>query len=309
MSTAASARPASAAAIAIALASVYILWGSTYLAIRFALESYPPFLLGAIRMALAGSIMYAVLRARGEARPTGKQWRTLWVLSIWMVLLSNGLVNLAETEVGSGLAAIAVASMPLFAGVFAMLRGRHPSKIEWVGLVVGFLGVLWLNAGSALSSSTLGLVCLIIAPIAWAWGSIWSRDQDLPGPFMSAAGQMLTGSVWMLLAALVTGERFDGMPSGGATAAMLYLVVAGSIFGFTAYIWLLHHVRPALATSYAYVNPPIAVLFGALLAGERFTAHDLGAMAVILAGVVIITLAKARAAKPVEPPAESEPAA
>ena len=309
MSTAASARPASAAAIAIALASVYILWGSTYLAIRFALESYPPFLLGAIRMALAGAIMYAVLRARGEARPTGKQWRTLWVLSIWMVLLSNGLVNLAETEVGSGLAAIAVASMPLFAGVFAMLRGRHPSKIEWVGLVVGFLGVLWLNAGSALSSSTLGLVCLIIAPIAWAWGSIWSRDQDLPGPFMSAAGQMLTGSVWMLLAALVTGERFDGMPSGGATAAMLYLVVAGSIFGFTAYIWLLHHVRPALATSYAYVNPPIAVLFGALLAGERFTAHDLGAMAVILAGVVIITLAKARAAKPVEPAAESEPAA
>ena len=232
MSTAASARPASAAAIAIALASVYILWGSTYLAIRFALESYPPFLLGAIRMALAGAIMYAVLRARGEARPTGKQWRTLWVLSIWMVLLSNGLVNLAETEVGSGLAAIAVASMPLFAGVFAMLRGRHPSKIEWVGLVVGFLGVLWLNAGSALSSSTLGLVCLIIAPIAWAWGSIWSRDQDLPGPFMSAAGQMLTGSVWMLLAALVTGERFDGsdaVPGGGRfdlRLHCLYLVVA-----------------------------------------------------------------------------------
>ena len=309
MSNTPASRPASPVAIAFALASVYVLWGSTYLAIRFALESYPPFLLGAIRMALAGAIMYVVLRARGEAPPTGRQWRTLWVLSIWMVLLSNGLVNLAETEVGSGLAAIAVASMPLFAGVFAMLRGRHPSRIEWIGLVVGFLGVLWLNAGSALSSSLLGLVCLVIAPIAWAWGSIWSRDQDLPGPFMSAAGQMLTGSVWMLLAALVTGERFEGMPSGGATAALLYLVVAGSIFGFTAYIWLLHHVRPALATSYAYVNPPIAVLFGALLAGERFTAHDLGAMAVILAGVVIITLAKARAAKPVEPPTESEPAA
>ncbi len=142
--------------------------------------------------------MYVVLRARGVASPTGKQWRTLWVLSIWMVLLSNGLVNLAETEVGSGLAAIAVASMPLFAGVFAMLRGRHPSKIEWVGLLIGFLGVLWLSAGGELSSSTLGLVCLVIAPIAWAWGSIWSRDQDLPQPFMSAAGQMLTGSVWML---------------------------------------------------------------------------------------------------------------
>nr|WP_206860225.1 drug/metabolite exporter YedA [Lysobacter changpingensis] len=304
-----------ALAVAFALASVYILWGSTYLAIRFALESYPPFLLGAGRMFLAGLIMYVVLRARGVASPTGRQWRTLWVLSIWMVLLSNGLVNLAETEVGSGLAAIAVASMPLFAGVFAMLRGRHPSKVEWVGLIIGFLGVLWLNAGGELSSSTLGLICLVIAPIAWAWGSIWSRDQDLPQPFMSAAGQMLTGSVWMLIAAVIHGERITQMPSMSATAAMFYLVVAGSIFGFTAYIWLLHHVRPALATSYAYVNPPIAVLFGALIGGERFTAHDLGAMAVILLGVVIITLSKARAAKPAAPaPAvsttsSSEPAA
>lgn len=290
-----------ALAVAFALGSVYVLWGSTYLAIRFALESYPPFLLGAGRMFLAGAIMYAVLRWRGVAPPSRKQWRTLWLLSIWMVLLSNGLVNLAETEVDSGLAAIAVASMPLFAGVFAMLRGRHPSKIEWMGLTIGFLGVIWLNAGSKLSASTLGLVCLTVAPIAWAWGSIWSRDQDLPSPFMAASAQMLTGSIWMLGAAVVTGERITAMPTWAATGAMLYLVVAGSIFGFTAYIWLLHHVRPALATSYAYVNPPIAVLFGALLAGERFTSHDLGAMAVILVGVVIITLARARAAKPAVP--------
>jgi drug/metabolite transporter (DMT)-like permease len=282
-------------AVPLALAAVYLLWGSTYLAIRFALPGYPPFLLGAIRMFLAGALMYAVLRARGASPPTRRQWRTLAVLSIFMVLLSNGFVNLAETQVGSGLAAIAVASMPLFAGVFSMLRGRHPSKIEWVGLVVGFAGVLWLNAGSALTGSMLGLVCLVIAPLAWAWGSVWSRDLDLPGPFMSASGQMLAGSAWMLLAALVSGERFTAVPSLAATSALLYLVVAGSIFGFTAYIWLLHHVRPALATSYAYVNPPIAVLLGALLAGERFTAHDLGAMAVILAGVVIITLARARA--------------
>ena len=297
-------RPASAGGIAIglALAAVYILWGSTYLAIRFALPGYPPFLLGAIRMFLSGGLMYVVLRRRGTRAPTAKQWRALVVLSIFMVLLSNGLVNLAETQVGSGLAAIAVASMPLFAGVFAMLRGRHPSKLEWLGLAVGFAGVIWLHAGSALSASTLGLICLIIAPLAWAWGSIWSRELDLPEPFMAASGQMIAGSAWMLGAALVTGERFTAVPTLGATAAMLYLVVAGSIFGFTAYIWLLHHVRPALATSYAYVNPPLAVLFGALLAGEHFTAHDLGAMAVILVGVVIITLAKARATRtPAEP--------
>lgn len=296
-------------AIAFALASVYVLWGSTYLGIRFALESYPPFLLGAARMFLAGAIMWVVLRRRGVPAPTRKQWRTLWVLSIFMVLLSNGLVNLAETQVDSGLAAIAVASMPLFAGVFAMLRGRHPSGIEWVGLAVGFAGVVWLNAGGKLSASTLGLVCLIVAPIAWAWGSIWSRDLDLPSPFMTASAQMLTGSAWMLAAAAVTGERIVQVPTLGATAALLYLVVAGSIFGFTAYIWLLHHVRPALATSYAYVNPPIAVLFGALLAGERFTSHDLGAMAVILVGVVIITLAKARAAKAAPVAAATAPAA
>ena len=281
-------------AIALALASVFVLWGSTYLAIRIALPGYPPFLLGAVRMFLAGALMYAVLRARGARPPTRAQWRALWLLSIFMVLLSNGLVNLAETEVSSGFAAVAVAAMPLFAGVFAMMRGRHPSRIEWIGLVVGFAGVIWLHLGSALSASLLGLVCLIVAPLAWAWGSIWSRDLDLPEPFMAASGQMLTGSVWMLGAALATGERMHALPSMSATAAMLYLVVAGSIFGFTAYVWLLHHVRPALATSYAYVNPPIAVLLGALLLHEHFTAHDLGAMAVILCGVVIITLAKSR---------------
>lgn len=296
-------------AVAFALASVYVLWGSTYLAIRYALDSYPPFLLGTFRMFTAGALMYAVLRMRGAAPPTSKQWRTLVVLSIFMVLLSNGLVNLAETEVGSGMAAIAVASMPLFAGVFAMLRGRHPTRSEWVGLVIGFGGVVWLNAGSNLSTSTLGLVCLTIAPIAWAWGSIWSRDLDLPAPFMAAAGQMIAGSGWMLAAALVTGERMTAMPTLEATAALLWLIVAGSIFGFTAYIWLLHHVRPALATSYAYVNPPIAVLFGAVIAGEVFTTHDLGAMAVILAGVAIITVAKARKGRPVVPATPTEPAA
>src|SRR6478752_6559 len=120
-------------AVAMALATVYLLWGSTYLAIRFALPGYPPFLLGAIRMFLAGALMYVVLRRRGVRPPTARQWRALALLSVFMVLLSNGLVNLAETQVGSGLAAIACASMPLFAGVFAMLRGRHPTKIEWVG--------------------------------------------------------------------------------------------------------------------------------------------------------------------------------
>lgn len=289
--------------MAAALAAVYILWGSTYLAIRFALESYPPFLLGAIRMSVAGALMYVVLRARGIAPPTRSQWRTLVWLSIFMVLLSNGLVNLAETEVQSGMAAIAVASMPLFAALFAWLRGRTPTPREWAGLAIGFAGVVWLSLGSGLSASPLGLVCLVIAPIAWAWGSIWSRDQDLPGPFMSAACQMIAGSGWMLAAAVLFGERMTAWPSLDATLALGWLVVAGSIFGFTAYIWLLHHVRPAVATSYAYVNPPIAVLFGVVLAGEAFGINELGAMAVILAGVATITLARQRPPKVAAEPA------
>ena len=284
-----------APAIALALLSVYVIWGSTYLAIRIGLGGFPPFLMGSIRMAIAGALMYVVLRRRGESAPTRAQWKTLGVLSIWMVLLSNGLVNVAERQVSSGLAAIAVASMPLWAALFGMLRGRHPSRGEWTGLAVGFAGILWLNAGSALSATPQGMVALIIAPIAWAWGSVWSRDQKLPAPFMSAAGQMLCGALWMLATGLLTGERMHAMPSTSAWLAVVYLITFGSIIGFTAYIWLLHHVRPALATSYAYINPPIAVLLGALLLHETFGMHEIGAMAVILVGVLIITRAKARA--------------
>ena len=282
-------------AVALALASVYVLWGSTYLAIRIGLESFTPFLMGAVRMFAAGAIMYIVLRWRGEPGPTRAQWKTLGVLSIWMVLLSNGMVTFAEQEVSSGLAAIAVASMPLWAALFGVLRGRHPSRGEWIGLAIGFVGILWLNAGSALSATPKGMLALIVAPIAWAWGSVWSRGKNLPAPFMSAAGQMLCGSAWMLGASIATGERMHVLPSLHASLAVVYLVIFGSIIGFTAYIWLLHHVRPALATSYAYINPPVAVMLGVLLLHEQFGMHEIGAMLVILVGVVIITGAKAKA--------------
>ena len=220
-----------------------------------------------------------------------------------MTVLSNALVNLAEVSVSSGLVAIGVAAMPLWAGAFSALRGHHPSRGEWVGLMVGFAGVVWLNVGSDIGASTVGAIALLVAPVAWAWGSIWSRGQDLPEPFMSASAQMLAGSVMSLAVGLAIGERIHAMPALEPTLGMLYLVVAGSILGFTAYVWLLHHVRPALATSYAYVNPPIAMLLGAWLLGERFDAHGIGAMLVILAGVAIITRAKARPL-PVAPAAD-----
>ena len=283
--------------IALALAAVYVIWGSTYLAIRFALEGgFPPFLLGGIRFTIAGALMYALLRWRGMAAPTRAQWGNAFVLGLLLMLLGNGMVNLAEQTVSSGLAAVAVASAPLWMGVFSAMRGDRPTGREWIGLGIGFLGVLWLNAGSSLSATPLGMIALLVATLAWSFGSIWSRGRDLPSPFMASAGQMLCGGVVMLAIAMATGERM-AMPTPKALAAFAYLVTFGSIIGFSAYIWLLHHVRPALAGSYAYVNPAIAVMLGAWLAGERATPTELGAMAVILAGVVVITLAKAGKAR------------
>lgn len=301
MSKSVSSHPASPGGtrVLFALAAVYLIWGSTYLAIRFALEGgFPPFLLGGIRFVIAGSLMFAFLRWRGMRAPTRAQWGNAAAMGVLLLLLGNGMVNLAETTVSSGLAAVAVASAPLWMGVFAAMRGQHPSRIEWIGLGVGFLGVVWLNADSSLSASKTGMVALLVATLAWSFGSIWSRGRDLPSPFMASAAQMLCGGVAMCVVGALSGERFHAMPSAHGLAAFAYLIAFGSIVGFSAYIWLLHHVRPALAGSYAYVNPAIAVVLGAWLARERFGMHELLAMGVILLGVVAITLAKARKAAP-----------
>ena len=280
--------------VAIALAALYIIWGSTYLGIRFALEGgFPPFLLGGVRFIIAGGLMYAFLRWRGVPAPTRAQWGNAAMMGVFLLVLGNGMVNLAEKTVSSGMTAVAVASAPLWMGIFAAMRGQKPNRMEWIGLGIGFLGVLWLNAGSSLTASPVGLVALLVASLAWSFGSIWSRGRDLPSPFMASAAQMLCGGVAMCIVGTLAGERFHGIPTAQGIAAFCYLIVFGSIIGFSAYIWLLHHVRPALAGSYAYVNPAIAVMLGAWLAHERFGAHELVAMGVILLGVVAITFAKA----------------
>ena len=286
-------------AVPLALAAVYLIWGSTYLAIRFALEGgFPPFLLGGIRFAIAGAVLYGVLRLRGMPAPTRAQWGNAAVTGLLLLLLGNGMVNLAEQTVSSGMAAVAVASAPLWMGIFAAMRGDRPARLEWVGLAIGFVGVLWLNADSSLTASPKGLVALLVASVAWSYGSIWSRGRDLAPPFKNAAAQMLCGGVAMLVVGLVLGERMHALPTPTALGAFAYLVVAGSWIGFSAYVWLLGNVRPALAGSYAYVNPAIAVMLGAALAGERFEAAELVAMGVILLGVVAISLAKTARAKP-----------
>lgn len=290
--------PARRGHVALALVALYLIWGSTYLAIRFALEGgFPPFLLGGIRFLVAGGVLYGVLRLRGVPAPSRPQWRNAAVMGVLLLLLGNGLVNYGEQTVASGMTAVIVSSSALWMGVFAALRGHRPSALEWIGLGIGFVGVLWLSAGGSLAATPAGLAALLVASVAWSFGSIWSKGRDLPTPFMTAATQMLCGGVAMCVVALVLGERFDGMPTAHAIGAFWYLVVAGSLAGFSAYIWLLHHVRPALATSYAYVNPAIAVALGALLAQERFGMRELVAMGVILVGVLAITVAKSGSAK------------
>jgi drug/metabolite transporter (DMT)-like permease len=282
--------------IPLALLALYVIWGSTYLGIRYALESYPPFLLAGIRFLGAGVLLYGVLRWRGLAPPTKRQWRNAAFVSLLLLGLGNGLVCFAEERVSSGIAAVAVASMPLFAALFSGMYGQWPSRRETVGLAIGFVGVIVLNFGSNLSGSPLGAFALIVAAMSWAFGSAWSRRRDMPAGPMNTAAQMLCASVALLLFGFFSGEHLPAQPTPRATFALVYLGLFGSIVAFSAYLYVLKHARPALSTSYAYINPPVAVLLGVLLAGEHVGPYDLGGMAIILIGVVVITLAKQRKA-------------
>lgn len=176
--------------------------------------------------------------------------------------------------------------------MFAGLYGEWPTRLEGVGLLIGFAGVVVLNLGGSLSGSTLGALALIAAPALWAFGSVWSRRQDMPVGPMNTAAQMLAAAVALAFTAWASGEHLRAQGDWHATAALLYLTVIGSIVAFSAYLFLLHTVRPSLATSYAYVNPPVAVLFGVALGGEHVGPLDLAGMVVILAGVVIVILTR-----------------
>ncbi len=276
--------------IGLALGVLYLIWGSTYLGIRIALTDYPPFTLAAIRFALAGAGLYAYLRLRGVTPPTRRQWRNAAITGTMLLLGGNGLVCFAEQSVSSGIAAVAVASMPLFAALFAGFYGEWPHRRETLGLLIGFAGVVVLNLGSSLSGASLGALALLAAPALWAFGSVWSRRQDMPAGPMNTAAQMLAASVGLALVAWSTGEHLPAHPGLRASLALLYLTVFGSLVAFSAYLYLLKTVRPALATSYAYINPPVAVLFGVGLAGEHVGPLDLAGMAIILIGVAIVVL-------------------
>lgn len=281
-------------AVILALAAVYIIWGSTYLAIRWSLIDFPPFIMAGSRFVIAGLLMGAYAWYRGDRLPTARQWRNSAFLGFLLFVMGNGLVVFAEQWIVSSLAALAVSSMPIFAAMFGFLFGRELTRLDLVAVVTGFFGVYLLNHDAGMGDFLQpAALALIAAPLCWAFGSVSARSLDLPKGLMMSAAQMLAGGILLMIVSQALGESWPDEIGLLAGAAWLYQIVFGSLIAFSAYLYLLHNVRPALATSYAFVNPPLAVLFGILLAGESIDGWGVAGMVVILVSVLIINLQRA----------------
>lgn len=285
-------RPLRAGAVVLPLLALYVIWGSTYFAIRVGLEGFPPLLMAGSRFLLAGGALYAWSRLRGASRPGASGW---WSGAVVGLLLcgANGLVTAAEQWVSSSLAAVVVASVPLWVVIAASFWGERPTRAELAGIAVGLAGVVLLQSGGELRARPLGALLLVVSTWLWALGSMWSRRLPLPTGLMAPAVEMLSGGTVLLAAGLLHGERLLAVPAPRPLAAWIYLSVFGSLVAFSAYNWLLRRVRPALATSYSYVNPAVAVGIGAA-AGEPVGLREVAALGLILGGVLLVAAIRAR---------------
>jgi drug/metabolite transporter (DMT)-like permease len=289
----------------VAFAAVYLIWGSTYLAIRWAIDTIPPFLMAGGRYLTAGSVLYLWSRVRGGPRPTRRNWRDAAIVGGLLLLGGNGGVVWAEQTVPSGLAALLVALEPLWVVLLDWVRpgGTRPRAGEIAGLVLGFGGVVLLigpgHASGAPHVNPVGAVVLLVATLSWASGSLYSRHADVPpSPFLSTGMNMLAGGALLLLAGTVSGQWATLHPAAvtlRSLLALLFLIVFGAIVGFTAYLWLLRNANLATVSTYAYVNPVVAVILGWALASEAITLRIVVAAAVIVGSVVLITLARTSA--------------
>ncbi len=290
------------ALIILAFAAIYIIWGTTYLAIRIAVETIPPFLMAGTRFVIAGFITFAILRARRVALPKRLQFRSLVIIGAFLLVGGNGLVTWSEQQVPSGIAALVVATVPLWMAIFDWLvfKNGRPGRQTVAGLVLGFIGIAMLigpeQIGGRATFDMLSLLILMMAPILWSMGSLYSRTANTPdNVFMSTAIEMLAGGVLLLIAGLITGEtaKLDfAQISTNSLLAMVYLTIAGSIIAFTAYIWLLKRVPAARVATYTYVNPIIAVFLGWLILSEPLSSQILAAAVIIILAVVLITTQK-----------------
>ena len=305
--------PASRTHLVAAFAAIYVVWGSTYLAIRIAVESMPPFLMASARFLVSGLLLYGFLWLTRKIRPTAKQWRDNAIVGALLMLGGNGIVCWAEQKVPSGIATLLISSGPVAVVLldWAVLtfggdprRGSAPNGLIFLGLALGFagLGLLagpdLLRGGGATGLDFLHAGGLILAIFLWSSGSLISRYASAPAePFTASAMQMLTGGVWLLLASALAGEPANfhlAAVTARSAWAWTYLTLIGSLVGFTAFIWLMKHSTPAKVYTYTYVNPIVAVFLGWLILHEEVNPRIFTAAAIIIAGVALITFARSR---------------
>jgi drug/metabolite transporter (DMT)-like permease len=287
----------------IALVALYIVWGSTYLAIRFSVETIPPFLHAALRFLVSGAILFIWRRAAGDPSPTLSNWKSTAIVGAALLLGGNGFVAWAEQTVPSGIAALMISTSPFWLVLFEALRagGAKPTWQAILGLIAGFGGVFILIgpaefSGAKAGYDTFGIVLLLLAPFFWSLGSIYAKGADMPKSTLLSTGmEMLAGAVALFLVSVVKGE-LNGFNFGAVSMrswlGLTYLITFGSLIGFVSYGWLLHNAPISLMSTYAYVNPVVAVLLGNLLADEPLNGRILMAAAIIIGSVIFINSAR-----------------
>jgi drug/metabolite transporter (DMT)-like permease len=288
-------RPALTPDVVAALALVYLIWSSTYLAIRVMVRELPPFGSGGVRFLLAGAILLAVQRIRGHALPSAKNWLAALPIGVLLFAVGNGLVASAERSVGSGVVAVVCGTMPLWAAVMGPLVGERASWREWAGMFLGLAGVIVLVAGGELRADPAGVLLPLLASIGWAAGSLLARRLPIAHGPTGAATQMIAGGAFMVAISALSGEARPASISFGTMMAFVYLVIFGSMVAFSAYNHLLARARPAVAMSYAYVNPVLAVLLGATLGAERIGPEVVLATVLIAGAVFLLIRGRSRA--------------
>jgi drug/metabolite transporter (DMT)-like permease len=291
--------------IYLALLSIYIIWGSTYLAIRFAVDTLPPFLMAGIRFTIPGLIFYIWQRQRGEPAPSRFHWRSAVLIGFFLLAAGNGVVSWAEQRVVSGVTALLIGSMPVWMVLIDSIwtRSHRPTRATLAGVLLGLVGIVLLIAPSLVEGSEnqldlVGVLVVLMGTLSWTIGSLYSRSAVLPkSPLLGTGMEMLAGGLILLLWGTVTGEwsRLElAQVSTRSFLALLYLIVFGSMVGFSSYTWLLRNAPTPLVSTFAYVNPLIAVLLGSLLADEPLTVNILISALVIVSAVFLINTARSR---------------
>lgn len=257
------------------------------------MESWPPLMMAGVRFLAAGILLMAFLLLRGHKLPPLRPLLNAALIGLLLLAVGNGMVTVAEHQnVPSGIAAVVVATVPLFTLCFSRLFGIKTRKLEWVGIAIGLAGIIMLNSGGNLSGNPWGAILILIGSISWAFGSVYGSRITLPVGMMAGAIEMLAAGVVLMIASMIAGEKLTALPSLSGFLAVGYLALFGSIIAINAYMYLIRNVSPALATSYAYVNPVVAVLLGTGLGGETLSKIEWLALGVIVFAVVLVTLGK-----------------